>query len=111
VEKVWATIGYAWESADSTGMESRPERPCEMQGPALDPLHPQSEYSEMLLDLFREVLCHRITSSVSNGTTDVRGTVETGPSRCEPEANSQSRTAETPSRPEASLSACALEFC
>jgi len=27
-----------------------------MQGPSLDPLNPQTEYSSILLDLFREIL-------------------------------------------------------
>jgi hypothetical protein len=52
--KVWATIGYGWESLDfyrkwgAAGSD-----PIEMKGPYLDPFNPQSKYSSALLDLFR----------------------------------------------------------
>jgi hypothetical protein len=55
--KVWATIGYGWESPDfyrrwsTAGCD-----PIEMKGPSLDPLNAQSQYSSALLDLFRFVL-------------------------------------------------------
>jgi hypothetical protein len=55
--KIWATIGYGWESADfyrkwSGGSSD----PIETQVPGLDPLHPQTHYSVALLDLFRYLL-------------------------------------------------------
>jgi hypothetical protein len=55
--KIWATIGYGWESLDFYrqwgGAHSDP---VEMKGPYLDVLNPQSEYSSALLNLFRFVL-------------------------------------------------------
>ena len=55
--KIWATIGYGWESLDFYrqwgGAHSDP---VEMKGPYLDVLNPQSEYSPALLNLFRFVL-------------------------------------------------------
>jgi hypothetical protein len=55
--KVWATIGYGWESLDFYqrwgGAHSDP---VEMKGPYLDPLNPQTRYSDALLDLFRFVV-------------------------------------------------------
>lgn len=52
--KIWATIGYGWESLDfyrkwgGAGSD-----PIEMKGPYLDPLNPQTKYSAALLNLFR----------------------------------------------------------
>jgi hypothetical protein len=55
--KVWATIGYGWESPDFYRNWSRAGcDPIEMKGPSLDPLNPQTQYSAALLDLFRLVL-------------------------------------------------------
>jgi hypothetical protein len=55
--KIWATIGYGWESLDFYrewgGAHSDP---IEMKGPELDTLNTQTEYSSALLDLFRLVL-------------------------------------------------------
>ncbi len=55
--KIWATIGYGWESLDFYdrwgGAHSDP---VEMKGPYLDPLNPQSKYSPALLELFRRVI-------------------------------------------------------
>jgi len=52
--KVWATIGYGWESLDFYrqwgGAHSDP---VEMKGPELDPLNPQTKYSPAHLNLFR----------------------------------------------------------
>jgi hypothetical protein len=55
--KIWATISYGWESADFYRKWSKAGGdPIEMQGPGLDPLNPQSQYSAALLDLFRYLL-------------------------------------------------------
>ncbi len=52
--KVWATIGYGWESSDFYRKWSRGRGdPAEMQGPYLDPFNPQTKYSPALLNLFR----------------------------------------------------------
>jgi hypothetical protein len=52
--KVWATIGYGWESLDFyRKWEGGVGDPIEMKGPYLDPLNPQSEYSAALLNMFR----------------------------------------------------------
>ncbi|HEY6372440.1 MAG TPA: hypothetical protein VIX37_17820 [Candidatus Sulfotelmatobacter sp.] len=52
--KIWATISYGWESLEFYrkwgGSHSDPS---ETQGPYLDPLNPQTEYSPALLNLFR----------------------------------------------------------
>jgi hypothetical protein len=57
MSKVWATIGYGWESVDFYqrwgGAHSDP---VEMKGPYLDPFNAQTEYSSALLDLFRVVI-------------------------------------------------------
>jgi len=44
-KKIWATISYGWAGD-----------PMDRNGPFLDPLNPQSQYSHALLDLFRRVL-------------------------------------------------------
>jgi hypothetical protein len=55
--RIWATISYGWESADFYRRWSvAGSDPIEMQGPCLDPLNPQTQYSSALLDLFRFVL-------------------------------------------------------
>jgi hypothetical protein len=55
--KIWATIGYGWESADFYRKWSLAgSDPIEMKGPGLDPLNAQTEYSPALLDLFRFLL-------------------------------------------------------
>lgn len=52
--KVWATIGYGWESLDFyRRWSSAGSDPAEMKGPYLDPLNPQTRYSAALLNLFR----------------------------------------------------------
>jgi hypothetical protein len=55
--KTWATISYGWENLDFYrkwgGAHSDP---VQMQGPELDPINTQTEYSSALLDLFRFVL-------------------------------------------------------
>jgi hypothetical protein len=55
--KIWATIGYGWESLDFYRQWGEAHSdPVEMKGPYLDVLNPQSEYSPALLNLFRFVL-------------------------------------------------------
>jgi hypothetical protein len=55
--KIWATISYGWESADFYRKWSKAgSDPIEMQGPGLDPLNAQSQFSPALLDLFRFLL-------------------------------------------------------
>ena len=54
--KVWATIGYGWESLDFYRKWGHGMEDDELKGPYLDPLNPQSEYSEVLLGVFREIL-------------------------------------------------------
>jgi hypothetical protein len=52
--KVWATISYGWESLDfyrEWGVGD--SDPIQIQGPYLDPLNPQTQYSSALLNLFR----------------------------------------------------------
>lgn len=52
--KVWATIGYGWESLDFYRKWSGSGGdPTEVKGPYLDPLNPQTKYSPALLNLFR----------------------------------------------------------
>jgi hypothetical protein len=55
--KIWATIGYGWESLDFYGAWGGAHSdPIEMQGPYLDPLNVQTKYSPALLNLFRVLL-------------------------------------------------------
>jgi hypothetical protein len=54
--KIFATIAYGWESADFYRAWGPHCDPAEMQGPALNPLGPQSKYSPALLDLFRSLI-------------------------------------------------------
>ncbi|MGO4882710.1 MAG: hypothetical protein ACLP59_18110 [Bryobacteraceae bacterium] len=54
--EIWATISYGWESPDFYKEWSAASDPLEMQRPCLDPLNPQTVYSNILLDLFREIL-------------------------------------------------------
>ena len=51
--KAWATISYGWERQDFYRRWSGASDPAEMQGPTLDELNPQTEYSSALLDAFR----------------------------------------------------------
>jgi hypothetical protein len=52
--KIWATIGYGWESLDFyLKWGGAASDPTEVKGPYLDRLNPQSKYSSALLDLFR----------------------------------------------------------
>jgi hypothetical protein len=56
-KKIWATINYGWESREfyrkwASYVDDRED----FKGPVLDMLNPQSQYSEVLLDLFRVVL-------------------------------------------------------
>ena len=54
--KVWATIGYGWESLDFYRKWGHGMDDDDFKGPYLDVLNAQSEYSEVLLGLFREIL-------------------------------------------------------
>ena len=55
--KIWATIGYGWESLDFYQQWGGPHSdPVEMKGPYVDVLNPQTEYSSALLNLFRFLL-------------------------------------------------------
>jgi hypothetical protein len=55
--KIWATIGYGWESLDFyRKWGGAANDPIEMKGPYLDPLNPQTKYSPALLNLFRFLL-------------------------------------------------------
>lgn len=55
--KIWATIGYGWDTLDFYRNWSRAScDPVEMKGPSLDTFNAQSEYSAALLDLFRLLL-------------------------------------------------------
>ena len=52
--KVWATINYGWESLDFYRKWSGSfTDPVELKGPFLDPLNVQTQYSPVLLELFR----------------------------------------------------------
>jgi hypothetical protein len=57
--KIWATISYGWESPDFYQPWAKapdPLDPSEWQGPYLDPLAEQAQYSPVLLDLFQFLL-------------------------------------------------------
>jgi hypothetical protein len=55
--KVWATIGYGWESLDFyREWGGALSDPMEMKGPCLDSLNLQTRYAPALLDLFRLIL-------------------------------------------------------
>jgi len=55
--KIWATIGYGWESLGFYGKwEGSGRGSIELKGPYLDPLNPQTKYSPALLNLFRFLL-------------------------------------------------------
>ena len=55
-DKIYATISYGWETADFYRRWFPGGDPVEMQGPELNPLGPQSERAEALLDLFRMLI-------------------------------------------------------
>jgi hypothetical protein len=57
--KFWATISYGWERLDfyqKWASAHGPLDPLEWQGPYLDPLAEQTQYSPVLLDLFKFIL-------------------------------------------------------
>lgn len=57
--KVWATFNFGWESTSFYRRwlrETNEELLKQAKGPALDPLNPQSEYSEALLEIFKVIL-------------------------------------------------------
>lgn len=55
-ERVWATINFGWEKPSyyREWMSDDAAAEEELAGATLDPLNPQSEHSQALLDLFRE---------------------------------------------------------
>jgi hypothetical protein len=57
--KVWASISYGWESMDfyqKWAHTSDLLDPLEWQGPYLDPMAEQTQYSPLLLDLFESIV-------------------------------------------------------
>ena len=55
--KIWATINYGWESLEFYEKWIRDKETArECYGATLDPLNPQTEYSDALLRLFNQVL-------------------------------------------------------
>jgi hypothetical protein len=57
--KFWATISYGWESLDfyqKWASAPDPLDPLEWQCPYLDPSAEQTEYSPVLLDMFKYIL-------------------------------------------------------
>jgi hypothetical protein len=56
--KQWATINYGWESLDfyQKWAGAPPQDTFQWQGPFLDPLAVQTQYSPVLLDLFKFLL-------------------------------------------------------
>ncbi len=55
--KIWATISYGWESLEFYEKWMRDKESArESHGATLDPLNPQTEYSDALLQLFNHVL-------------------------------------------------------
>jgi hypothetical protein len=55
--KIWATINYGWASPEFYEKWIRDKNTAhECSGATLDPLNPQTEYSDALLQLFNRVL-------------------------------------------------------
>lgn len=54
--KVWASIGYGWEPEQFYRRWSSATPEEDLKGPYLDPLLPQSSYSDELLDAFRQII-------------------------------------------------------
>ncbi len=55
--KIWATINYGWESLEFYEQWIRDKETArECYGAALDPLNPQTKYSDTLLRLFNQIL-------------------------------------------------------
>ena len=55
--RIWATISYGWETPDFYRKRLGPlVGPDDWQGPSLDPLNPQTQYSAELLNLFRSLI-------------------------------------------------------
>lgn len=53
-KKIWATINYGWESREFYRLWD--DDPADMKGPFLDILNTQSEYSPVLLEMFKMLL-------------------------------------------------------
>lgn len=59
--KIWATINYGWESLEFYEKWMRDKDTArECYGATLDPLNPQTEYSDALLQLFNHVLQDKV---------------------------------------------------
>jgi hypothetical protein len=55
--KIWAVINYGWENVAFYRQWVRSSEVAqEVKGPALDPLHHQSEYAPALLKLFKAII-------------------------------------------------------
>jgi hypothetical protein len=55
--RIWATINYGWDSVSFyRRWIGSSELAHEAKGPALDPLHAQTEYAPALLDLFSTII-------------------------------------------------------
>jgi hypothetical protein len=55
-DKIWATLNYGWETVEfyrQWGRCSSDREARALQGPELDPLNPQTQYSRVLLESFR----------------------------------------------------------
>lgn len=55
-DKIWATLNYGWENVEfyrQWGRCSSDREARALQGPELDPLNPQTQYSRVLLEGFR----------------------------------------------------------
>jgi hypothetical protein len=81
--KIWATIGYGWESLDFYRQWSGAHSdPVEMKGPYVDVLNPQTEYSSALLNLFRFLLqSPDYVERLKRHYQRFRDSVDNGPSR------------------------------
>jgi len=58
-DKIWATLNYGWENVEfyrQWGRCSSDREARAMKGPVLDPLNPQTQYSQVLLERFRILL-------------------------------------------------------
>lgn len=72
--KIWATIGYGWESLDFYRKWGGPASdPTEIKGPYLDPTNPQTKYLPALLNLCCFLLQFaRVRGTPSTALPDVR---------------------------------------
>jgi hypothetical protein len=55
--KIWATLNYGWETPEFYAEWAHGEEAAQdCRGATLDPLNPQTEYSDALLGLFKDLL-------------------------------------------------------